>query len=611
MEKYDCPCCSFSFGLGELHRMSRIAALDLQNSSAFRPHAVLSPADTSRREFLQTAAAVAGAVALWPGMAGAQSAETTVFKGGTVLPVDAHFSQAQAMAIRGNKVLAVGSEADVIKAAGPNAKVVDVSGKTVLPGFIEPHMHFALLGAVGHWPDLGVLHYPTMPDAMAALKKIAKATPAGQWVEARQIDPSLQVGGDPTVTVLDNISVSQPIFLLNASGHLAYCNSKLLELAGITRDTPDPPGAAYARFPDGRPNGVMQGQNAFLPIMMKNLPLMKHLQTGFVEGCIRVGGEASACGITTLCDQATGGLAGAADLDAYKQMYASGRMKTRLRASLFYAREGEWDKAGVKFGDGDAMFRLVGWKVVTDGSNQGFTGYQREPYLNSTERGLPYIKPEALTDIVLKQGRRGWQLVLHANGDAAIDSVLDSVGAAAKAGIDVKKLRIRIEHCSILHDDQIARIKEYGISPSFLINHVYYWGKAFRDDVFGPQKASLLGRCASVENAGITWTIHSDAPVTNFGTLHKIQTAVVRNLWQEPQFVLAPEERVSVEMAIRAVTSNAAWQCHSDHEIGSLEPGKLADFVILERDPRKVPAADIRGIRILQTWMDGRQVYAA
>jgi len=216
------------------------------------------------------------------------------------------------------------------------------------------------------------------------------------------------VGGDPTMTVLDNISASQPIFLLNASGHFAYCNSKLLELAGITKDTPDPPGAAYVRFPDGRPNGVMQGQNAFLPILMNNRPLMEHLQKGFVEGCIRVGGEASAVGITTLCDQATGGLAGAADLDAYKQMCGAGRMRTRLRAPLFYAREDEWDKAGVKSGDGDATFRLVGCKVIADGWNQGFTGYQREPYLNSTERGLPYIEPEALTDIVVKQGRRGW-----------------------------------------------------------------------------------------------------------------------------------------------------------------------------------------------------------
>jgi len=498
-----------------------------------------------------------------------------------------------------------------MKAAGPNATMVDVSGKTVLPGFIEPHMHFALLGAIGHWPDLGVLNYPTMPDALAALKKVARATPAGRWVEARQIDPSLQVGGDPTVTVLDRISASQPIFLLNASGHLAYCNSKLLQLAGITKDTPDPPGAAYVRFPDGRPNGVMQGQGAFLPILMKNRPLMKHLQTGFVQGCIRVSEEASAFGITTLCDQATGGLAGAADLDAYRQMYASGRMKTRLRASLFYAREDEWNKAGVKFGDGDAMFRLVGWKVIADGSNQGFTGYQREPYLNSTERGLPYITPEMLTDIVLRQGRNGWQLVIHGNGDAAIDSILDSVGAAARAGVDVKKLRIRIEHCSILHDDQIARIKEYGISPSFLINHVYFWGKAFRDDVFGLQKASLLARCASVEKAGIVWTTHSDAPVTSFGNLHMIQTAVMRNLWKQPGFVLAPEERVSVETAIRAVTSNAAWQCHSDHEFGSLEPGKLADFVVLDRDPRKVSPASIRNIRVLQTWMDGRRVYPA
>jgi predicted amidohydrolase YtcJ len=214
-----------------------------------------------------------------------------------------------------------------------------------------------------------------------------------------------------------------------------------------------------------------------------------------------------------------------------------------------------------------------------------------------------------LKQIVLERGRQGWPLVLHGNGDAAIDSILDAAQAAADAGVDVQSLRCRIEHCSILHDEQIARIRELGIGPSFLINHVHYWGHAMRDDVFGPEKVQLLDRCAAVENAGIKWTIHTDAPVSPLGTLHKIRVAVARDLWTEPDTILAPQERVSVEAAIRAVTINAAWQCHSEHEIGSLEPGKYADFVILDQDPRKVEATAISDIRVHQTWMDGKQTY--
>jgi hypothetical protein len=198
---------------------------------------------------------------------------------------------------------------------------------------------------------------------------------------------------------------------------------------------------------------------------------------------------------------------------------------------------------------------------------------------------------------------------MHGNGDAAIDSILDAVQAAAESGVDVKKLRCRIEHCSILHDEQIARIRDLGIGPSFLINHVHYWGHAMRDDVFGQEKVELLDRCAAVENAGIKWTMHSDAPVSPLGTLHKIRVAVARDLWKEPDTVLAPQERVSVEAAIRAVTSNAAWQCHSEHEIGSLEPGKLADFVVLDDDPRRVEPTAISNIGVSETWMDGEKVF--
>ena len=565
----------------------------------------------SRRQFLYGAGAVMGSALLGCSRSPEQAADAaiTLFENGIVLPVDAGFSECNALAIAGNRIVAVGNRADVVAAIGRPGTVVDLGGRTVLPGFIEPHMHFALMAGMGDWPDIGPFVHENTADALAALKAIAERTPAGQWVVARQFDPSLQVGPAMLTTrELDEVSRDKPVFVLNASGHLAYCNSRLLEAAGIGAETPDPPGGEYFRDVEGRPNGAMS-QVAYMPVLMGNPDLMRVLGEGYVDAGVRVGEQAASLGITTLCDQATGGIAGVGDLALYRQMFETGNMKTRIRASLFAARASEWDENGIAFGYGDDLMRVVGWKLVTDGSNQGYTGRQRDPYVGTDNRGIFYIEPDALKTIVSERSAGGWPLVLHGNGDAAIDSILDAMEAAAAQGVDVRKLRCRIEHCSILHDEQIARIRDLGMGPSFLINHVYYWGQTMRDNVFGPEKVQLLDRCASVEAAGIRWTMHTDAPVSPLGSLHKIRVAVARDLWKEPGTVLAPGERVPVEAAIRAVTASAAWQCHSEHEIGSLEAGKLADLVILDADPRKVEPTAISDIAISETWMNGVRVF--
>ncbi len=535
----------------------------------------------------------------------------TIFCNATVITADANFSVAEALAIDGDKILAVGSLEEVRRAVSGDAAIVDSGGATILPGFIEPHMHFFPIAMLGKLEDVGAIKCPSVADVVARIGKLAGESKPGEWIVARQFDPSLQDGPDAiTREMLDPVTGDIPCFIFNASLHIAYCNSAALSIAGLDADTPDPEGAAYGRNADGSLNGVMQGGAAFGKVLAHNLAAMA--VDDVPAACKEVCAQANRVGITTFCDQGTGGFQGAGEIAAFKAFSESGHMTTRLRYSLFDTSAHIWDgdTVEVSFGDGNEFARATGWKIVSDGSNQGRTGLQREPYLGREDRGIPYVAAADLKAKVKQRALEGWQVVVHANGDQAIDNALDAFEAAYEAGAP-RDMRYRIEHCSILHDEQIERIAVLGLSPSFLIGHVHYWSKAFRDEIFGPEKSNLLGRARSCGDAGIPWTMHSDEPVSEMGPLRCIENAVTRSMWKEPGSVLNPAECVSVEDAIIAMTRTAAWQCHSDHEVGTLEPGKHADFVVLEHDPRKVAPDAISGIKVLETWCGGRQVFKA
>jgi len=413
-----------------------------------------------------------------------------------------------------------------------------------------------------------------------------------------------------TFAELDAVSTEHPVFILNASGHLAYANSKAFEVAGIAADVENPTGAEFVRDATGKLTGTIKNNVAFLQILKKYPAFTK---ADPVEALIDLLKKWGQYGLTTFSELSLGGLSQSpADASIMSDAAQTGRLKARIRAYPFYTIGSKaWDKAGVKPGQGNELVRIAGYKLVADGSNQGFTGLQREPYLDSKSRGIAYMSAEDLKQTAVERAGKGWHLSIHGNGDAAIDNVLDACEAVRDAGIDMAKVRPRIEHCSILHDKQIARMKELGVSASFLIEHVHYWGVAMRDKVFGEAKAKLLDRCRNVEKAGVGFSLHSDFMVTDPDPLHMIEMAVTRRTWKEPDYVLGPNETISVESAIRAVTSEAAWQLYSEHEVGSLEVGKLADLVILEKDPRKVASDTIKDIKVLETWMDGKQVFKA
>ncbi len=533
------------------------------------------------------------------------SEATQLFVNAKIYTVDSNYSICDALAISSGKVLATGSVSE-LQDAYEDAEIIDCEGRTILPGFVEPHMHFLPIASMGHFADIGPFKFQSIEGALNHLRSLVANLSAEDWLVARQFDPSLQEGeGVLTRQMLDAVSEQYPILVYNASLHFAYCNSKALEVAGITALTEDQPGSSFGRDTDGLPNGVLQGSYAMSQVARHN-PAQRNYD--LTSACLDVCHRANAVGVTTFCDQATGMSRGVKELELYRALADSGRMTARLRHSLSYALQERWDELDIKPGDGDDMVRLTAWKIVSDGSNQGFSGLQREPYLNSENRGVAYVEAKALTEMVMDRAGKGWPLAIHANGDQAIDNVLDAYEAASSAGL-LNNGPYRIEHCSILHDEQIDRIARLGLSPSFLIGHVYYWGKAMRDEVFGEQKAVLLDRTRACSDKGIRWTLHSDEPVTEMGPLRCIQNAVTRDIWREPGSKLAVNEAIDVQAAIKAMTIDAAWQCHSDHEIGSLEAGKFADFVILGKDPENVPENEISQIPVLETWLGGRQVY--
>jgi predicted amidohydrolase YtcJ len=250
-----------------------------------------------------------------------------------------------------------------------------------------------------------------------------------------------------------------------------------------------------------------------------------------------------------------------------------------------------------------------GIKVWADGSTQAKTAYLREPYLNDSSRGSLKYSLEKLTAIIRRAHRAGWQIGCNASGDAAIDTAIAAYEAVLQE-TPRDDHRHRIEHCTVLHDDQIAKMRALGLSPSFLPGHIRRWGLAFRDEILGPERANRIDPCASALKAGLRVSLHSDFNVTTIEPLRVVEDVVAR-VMQANGEVLNASERIPVLAALKAVTLDAAWQCRLDDIAGSLEKGKYADLVILEKDPTAVEPTKIRSIKVSETWLQGERRYPA
>jgi predicted amidohydrolase YtcJ len=503
-----------------------------------------------------------------------------------------------AMAVKDGRVSALGSAEELASLAGPQTEIMNAGNGVIVPGFIEPHMHLWASVLTDSWIDCSNVEYPTFDGVVNRLRTHAQTVRPGEWISGQLFDPS-QYPGEPalTVDILDQISRDSPIAILNANMHYLYVNSKAFEVAGITYETPDPPSGRYYRM-DGKFTGVVGEIGGILSFLSHQKQMTHADQTA---GLRTIMNKAAAAGVTSVRDALNGAIVGTAEIGVLQQMNAASQLPTRVTTSqLSKLGNSAWADAGVTPMSGDDMVRAVAWKIISDGANQGRSGFLREPYLGSNERGESNMDAVELTALIKEGHDAGWQVMTHANGDAAIDLTLDAYEAALD-GTSGLGLRHRIEHCSITHDDQLTRMAELGISPSFLMNHLYFWGRIFRDNVIGRERAALLDRVGAAVRAGLRPSLHSDYSVTRLQPLLSARTAVLRNV-REDGDVLGPADRVSADVALRAVTADAAWQVHRD-DLGSLAVGQQADFAVLSEnpwtsDPEMWPDIDVYETRI-------------
>jgi predicted amidohydrolase YtcJ len=562
----------------------------------------------TRRAFMAYSVASASAltgVGASPVFAADQGADL-ILRGGTIRPLPGA-PVVSAIAVKGGKVLAVGDESALSGLKTGETKVVDLDGRTLLPGLIDPHNHTILASLIfGLLDDVGYAKFRSRDKLVAHLKQEAADAPKGQWIVGSNFDNLLQ-GGDFTRAELDVISTEHPIFVWYTNGHDACVNSEALKIAGIPEDVGELPGGGhFGRGPDGTLNGIVYEESAMLKFAVHFLgKITPDIAAKAVTDYSRHMGSV---GNTLLHEPGT---IRSEWIEPFAKL--SNTLACRTSASvMFDDMKGltPWRSLGLGKGApvDNSLFSLCGVKIVGDGSNQTQTGAQTRPYLNSTSKGSPNFDAALLKRMVAEVKAFGLPVQVHCNGDYAVDIALDAIESAYAGSTDFGVNRI--EHSTMARLDQIVRMKTLNVQPSFLMNHVRFYGAAYRDQIFGPERAAFMDPAGACVKAGLPFTMHTDAPCSPPGPLALISTAITRRCIIDNS-VVGPDQAVSLDDAIRAVTIDAARQLGQSDRLGSLEKGKEADFTILESDPYKVSPDAIADIKVSETWVAGERKFAS
>jgi len=529
---------------------------------------------------------------------------------GKVVTVDDRFSVAEAAAVKGERIVAVGSSADLKRLKGARTRVINLEGKTLIPGFNEGHLHMMSTGQGLMQVNLQDRRVNTISDLVQAVADRAAATPAGQWVEGWGWDQSkLEENRFPTRWDLDRVSPKHPVYLTRTCFHIAVANSKALELAGIAKGTPQPEGGEIVKDEEGEPTGALLERPAFsLVERLVPKPDLQQKKTAVKAACAAF----NAAGITSVND---GGL-DVADFQPYQEVMNEGELTVRVYGMVrLELRELSDDEAvgylkhiGPRNGFGDDMFKIGAVKITMDGGVGGRTALMRTPYVAGRENnfGIQSVAQDRLRKIITLANRMGWQMAIHAAGGKAMDNVL-SVFKEADAEIPIKGRRWYLVHAYDPSPGNFEDLKRMGVGVAANPGFIHFVGDSFVFNM-GREWAERACPLKDYLSHGIAVSGGSDAAVTPYPPLFGIYAAVTRKT-QLSGDVLGPDQCLSVPEALRVFTMGGTWMTFEEHAKGSIEPGKLADMVILGEDILSVHPDRIPEIPVLATYVGGKRVH--
>ncbi len=565
----------------------------------------------TRGEFFRFGAALAGSIGLTragltssPAAAaqlpsGASSAEPDlVVVNAHVYTVDPSAPRAEAFAVKSGRFVAVGSSADVRHLATRRTRIIDAAQATITPGFIDTHCH---VSGVNELYSVNA-NVRRVRELQANLRRKADATPPGQWVAAVMFDDT-KLDVPLNRRHLDEVSREHPIVVGHRGGHTSWYNSKALELAGVTKATPDPDHGRFFRDETGDLTGRVAelARNVFSKVGTRETFTPEQQRERGRNGMRHISELLTAAGLTSIHDAG-------ADRDrilAYEDARANGELRHRcsflVRGNSTFSG---FKAAGIYYGFGDEWIRVGGVKYGADGSASERTMRMSTPYVGTNDYGILTMTQQEIDEAVEDAHRHNFRVAIHANGDVTIDMVLKAYEKVL-ARHPRPDTRHRIEHCSLVNPDLLRRIKAIGAIPTPFWTYAHYHGEKWKE--YGPDKMQWMFAHKSFLDTGIPVPGASDYGPGPFEPMMAIQSMVTRkdyngNVW-------GPRQRVTVDEALTIATINGAHASHEEHVKGSITAGKLADFVMLEKDPHDVKPDEIKEIKVLRTVVGGKTMF--
>lgn len=528
-----------------------------------------------------------------------------LFYGGDIITMTAKTDAPEAVLVRDDKIEYVGSLDRAQAIAGAEAEKADLKGKTLMPSFIDSHSHISMYAQFSGFADLsGCTTFDEIVETLNRYKEEKQIGEDGAIVGTGYDHNFLREETHPTRLVLDQVSETIPVCLFHTSGHMAVANTPLLKLAGLTKETQEPKGGHYGRDEAGGLNGYLEEVPALAPVLMK---AFSRIKADPIKQLSEVQDIYLKYGITTVQDGGTN----REGVEQFLKFAEQGAFKLDVVA---YAISGENGISDLLSAHTDAVgryenhYKIGGAKIILDGSPQGKTAWLSRPYEGEESYcGYPTHSDETVEKVIKKSLDGGYQILAHCNGDEASEQYIRCFKKAlASAGNVCADTRPVMIHCQTVRDDQLDEMKKIGMLPSIFVAHTYYWGDIHLKNL-GPDRGNRISPVKSALEYGLKYNFHQDSPVLKPDMMQTIWCAV--NRITRKGVKIGKEQRISVFDALKGVTVHAAYAYHEEDKKGTIEAGKLADLVILDKNPLKTDPMELKDIAVEETIKEGKILY--